>query len=545
MGRQISNSQTVTVQGTVNTLQSQSGRQPSTPTITSPASGTNLTSFSPTFSGSNFFVYNGSDSHAGSNWQIATDSSFSTVVFDFATRSALTSWTPSGTEIPRIVGTYFVRVRYISSANEISGWSQPISVNVTRTLAITPTFNGSSNYNIRIEYLGTAASSDPTSYNVRISASANMSSPLVNTNVSASNRIGNLSVAYTTLPGLTTGTPYFIEVTPVAGTAAVVTPLVEQLASPVGGASIAQSTYSVASSAVTQPTSATLTSGSSPSVQWQFSTSSEFTTTTFTSSSSSFADTNLPGLANRTQAYWARCVLVVGSDRPVVRSAARLTARAAYTSPGAFSGSIPSAYSGGIVVTAIGGGGGGGGSAYGAAGGGGGGFASQPGYTVTGGQTFSGSVGAGGNQGSWVDNGGAGGTTTFTLSGHGTLTLSGGNGGRTNSAGGSGGTGGTNGASFGTQGGRGGGGTGLYALGGLNGGLNTTGPGGQGGFGWGAGGGGAVRNSESGSTGNFPGGGGGGLAIDPSVQAGQGAWGNVESGGGGLNGAVFIDYVQW
>lgn len=545
MGRQISNPQAVTVQGTINTLQSQSGRQPGTPTITSPANGTNITSFSPTFSSSAFFVYNGTDAHAGSNWQIATDQSFSNIVFDLATRSALISWTPSSTDIPRTVGTYFVRVRYISNANEISGWSQPIAFNVTRETTITPTFNGSTQYNIRLQYTGTVAS-EPTSFNVRISANSNMSSPLVNTSVSASNRIANLAVNYTTLPGLTTGTPYFIEVTPVAGTAAVVTPFVQQLASPIVTASIAAPpTYVLASNSVQQHTTVTVTSGTAPAGEWEYSTSSAFTTTTFTSSASSFADTSLPGLANRTQAYWARYVLIVGGDRPVVSAPARLSASSLFTSEGAYSGSIPASYSGAITVIAIGGGGGGGGSAYGAAGGGGSGFAVQQGYTVTGGQTFSGTVGAGGNAGFWVDNGGAGGQTTFTLSGQATLTLNGGNGGRAHTNGGQGGTGGANGASFGTSGGRGGGGTGLYGLGGLNGGPNTTGPGGQGGFGWGAGGGGAVRNSAAGSSGDFPGGGGGGLVLDQSIQAGNGQWENVVSGGAGLRGAVFIQFVEW
>lgn len=545
MGRQISNPQAVTVQGTINTLQSQSGRQPGTPTITSPANGTNITSFSPTFSSSAFFVYNGTDTHAGSNWQIATDQSFSNIVFDLATRSALISWTPSSTEIPRTVGTYFVRVRYISNANEISVWSQPIAFNVTREITITPTFNGSTQYNIRLQYAGTAASSDPTSFNVRISANSNMSSSLVNTNVSASNRIADLAVNYTALPGLTTGTPYFIEVTPVAGTAAVVTPFVQQLASPIVTASIAPPAYVLASNSVQQHTTAAVTSGTAPAGEWQYSTSSAFTTTTFTSSASSFANTSLPGIENRTQAYWVRYVLIVGGDRPVLLAPARLSARSSVTSAGAYSSSVPASYSGAITVIAIGGGGGGGGSGFGAAGGGGSGFAVQHGYTVTGGQTFSGTVGTGGSAGSWTSDGGVGGQTTFTLSGQATLTSNGGNGGRANTNGGQGGTGGANGASFGTSGGRGGGGTGLYGLGGLNGGPNTTGPGGQGGFGWGAGGGGAVRDNASGSSGNFPGGGGGGLAFDQSIQAANGQWGNVTDGGAGLRGAVFIQFVEW
>ena len=57
MGRQIYGSPpVVTVQGTLTTLQSQAGRQPSQPTITSPTSGATLSSFTPTLSSSAFFV---------------------------------------------------------------------------------------------------------------------------------------------------------------------------------------------------------------------------------------------------------------------------------------------------------------------------------------------------------------------------------------------------------------------------------------------------------------------------------------------------------
>jgi hypothetical protein len=546
MGRQLTNPPAVTVQGTVNTLQSQSGRIPQAPSILTPATGTNLTDFLPTFTSSTFFVYN-NDTHVGSNWQIATDAAFTNVVIDHATKSNLTSWQPASPQIiPRVVGTYFVRVRYISIGNEISPWSLPISFNVTRTLLVTTTFNGSSAYNVRIQYSGTAHSSDPSSFNVLISANSDMSSPLVNTNVAATSRVANLAVNYTTLPGFMTGTQYFVRITPVAGNAAVVTPEVQPMVSPASPASAPPApALTAATSTVNQSQNVAVATGTPPTAEWQFSTTQTFDAVAFSTVQTSFAASNLPGLTARSQPYWARFVLVVGSDRPIVGGVSRVIARDVFSAAGAFSGSIPASYAGAITVTAIGGGGGGGGSAYGAAGGGGGGFATQQGYTVTASQSFSGSVGAAGGGGYWTGEGSSGGGTTFTLSGNAQISVAGGNGGLSNQAGGTGGTGGTNGASFGTQNGRGGGNFGVFGLGGQNGGFNTTGPGGQGGFGWGAGGGGALRDSSSGSSGNWPGGGGGGLAFDSSVKAGDGAYGNVESGGNGLRGAVVIEYVQW
>ncbi len=538
MGRQIYGSPpVVTVQGTLTTLQSQAGRQPSQPTITSPTSGATLSSFTPTLSSSAFFVYN-TDTHAGSQWQFANDSAFVNVVYDLATTASKTSLTVSSGAIAQVSGPLYARVRYISSASEVSPWSNAISMNRAASVAVTPQFLSTTNYRFTFIYSGTGTAD---SVSVKISASADMSNPIANTSVTLSGNTGNLdAVTYASMPGYSTGTPYYVQVTSL-GAGAIVSTATTQLAQPTSSLALN------GSSAVYNPGSASITvfnnvtGANSASIATQYSTSVNFTTVAYESTSSSIAATNLPGLSNRASSYYCRFVVVAGSDRPVVGSPFALTAVQVLTGSG--SGSISSAYSGAVLVSGIGGGGSGAGAPGSACGGGGSGYINSQTYTVTAGQSFSYAVGAGGNGPTWAD-GNPGSATTFTLGGT-TLTCAGGSGGRSqgSSSGGTGGRNGGDGVGSGT--GNYGGGGSPYNSGGAPGKAGSDavpGYGGYGGYGYGAGGGGAVRSADYGGTGPA-GGGAGGWPTGP--QAGQGQFANVVAGGNGNVGYLQIQYTNW
>lgn len=539
MGREISGSPNiVTVQGTVTTLTSQAGRQPSTPTITSPSSGTVLTSFTPTLTSSAFFVYN-TDTHAGSQWQFASDPAFVNVFYDLPTTTSKTSLSVSAGSIPQLSGTFYARVRYISSASEVSAWSNAISLVRTGSVTVSSQFLSATNFRFAFTYGATGSAS---SVSVKISANADMSSPISNTTVTLTSNTGNLdSVTYASMPGFTTGTPYYVQVTTV-GSGAIISTSTSQLPLPTASLALNGSVavYDAGTSLVGVTNS--VTGANSASIATQYSTSINFTTVTYESTGSSIAAAMLPGLSTRSSSYYYRFVVVAGSDRPVVGSPAALTAVQIFSGSG--TAAISSAYSGQILASGIGGGGGGAGAPGSACGGGGSGYINSQTFTVSAGQAISYSVGTGGSGGSWAD-GTAGTASTLTIGGT-TLTCAGGNGGKSQSGLSNGGVGGRNGGdgvASGT-GNYGGGGTPYNSGGapGMAGSDASPGYGAYGGYGYGAGGGGAVRSSDYGGTGPA-GGGAGGWVSGP--QAGRGQFGNVVQGGAGNGGYLQIQYTNW
>lgn len=97
-----------------------------TPSITSPAEAATDVSLTPTFTSSAFAVTNGgSDTHASSDWQVASDSGFTSIVqqsLDDATNK--TSWTPSALTAETV---YYVRVRHAGTTYGDSAWSTGVS----------------------------------------------------------------------------------------------------------------------------------------------------------------------------------------------------------------------------------------------------------------------------------------------------------------------------------------------------------------------------------------------------------------------------------
>jgi hypothetical protein len=97
-----------------------------TPTNTSPSNGAYLSSTSPTLTASAFSWIGASDTHASSDWQLATDSGFTTIVASVtASTTNKTTWTPTGLSLTQ---TYYWRVRYNGTTNGTSAFSTAFSI---------------------------------------------------------------------------------------------------------------------------------------------------------------------------------------------------------------------------------------------------------------------------------------------------------------------------------------------------------------------------------------------------------------------------------
>jgi hypothetical protein len=98
-----------------------------TPSITSPSDAATDIGETPTITSSAFAVTGDTDSHASSDWQVASDSGFSTIVVQsLDDASNLESWTvPSGNLSTST--TYYVRVRHTGTTYGDSGWSSGVS----------------------------------------------------------------------------------------------------------------------------------------------------------------------------------------------------------------------------------------------------------------------------------------------------------------------------------------------------------------------------------------------------------------------------------
>ena len=97
----------------------------SMPTITSPADGAVNQNETVTVTSSAFSWIGISDTHASSTWQIATNSSFTSIVGQVVNSTTnKTSWT---TPALTVSTTYYVRVLYTGTTNGSSSYSAPIS----------------------------------------------------------------------------------------------------------------------------------------------------------------------------------------------------------------------------------------------------------------------------------------------------------------------------------------------------------------------------------------------------------------------------------
>lgn len=156
------------------------------PSITSPANnatGQSRTSLS--FTSSAAQIVGKGTPHASSDWQIASNSNFATIVASTTSDTTnKTSWVASGLNLS-FNTTYYARVRYKDSTNLVSDYSDTITFITTQYLpALT---NGSSTFNF-----GTAST---------FTVPANIGRLKVYMSTSSSNRGGKLEVTFDVTPG--------------------------------------------------------------------------------------------------------------------------------------------------------------------------------------------------------------------------------------------------------------------------------------------------------------------------------------------------------
>ena len=102
-----------------------------TPTNSTPSNGATDQNGSVTLTSSEFSWLGVSDTHASSDWQVATDSGFTNIVASSTTDTTnKTSWTATGLVVSQ---TYYWRVRYTGAANGTSSWSTAFSFTTSST----------------------------------------------------------------------------------------------------------------------------------------------------------------------------------------------------------------------------------------------------------------------------------------------------------------------------------------------------------------------------------------------------------------------------
>lgn len=100
-----------------------------TPSITSPTNGAVDQPESVTVESTAFSWAGVSDTHASSDWQLATDTGFTAIVAQSLTDTVnLTSWAVDGLSVSQ---TYYVRVRHTGTSNGTSDWSSASSFTTT------------------------------------------------------------------------------------------------------------------------------------------------------------------------------------------------------------------------------------------------------------------------------------------------------------------------------------------------------------------------------------------------------------------------------
>ena len=98
---------------------------PQKPTIFAPGESDQLISNSSTIAATGFLSPAGFDTHTSSDWELATDAAFSSIVDSaYQTSTFLTSWTVNNMQE---LTKHYVRVRYHGQSGKLSPWSDPVS----------------------------------------------------------------------------------------------------------------------------------------------------------------------------------------------------------------------------------------------------------------------------------------------------------------------------------------------------------------------------------------------------------------------------------
>lgn len=144
----------------INTKQSYSN-SPNTPSITSPTNNATDIDAQGQLTSSAFAVGSGVDTHASTDWEIATDAAFTNIIKSSITDGVnKTSWTPGNLPVNT---TLYARIRYTGVYTGVSDWSAVISFSTKQTYVATPSVtspaNGATNQNNSVNITSSAFSS--------------------------------------------------------------------------------------------------------------------------------------------------------------------------------------------------------------------------------------------------------------------------------------------------------------------------------------------------------------------------------------------------
>ena len=139
-----------------------------TPTITSPPAGSSQGISAITITSSSFGSSSTSSTHQSSDWELSTNSAFTTIVkSSYDTAAELTSW---GITNLTAGTTYYVRVKHTSSSGKDSAWSNTVSFSTT-TVSV-PGANGIVKYDIASQFVFLGAY--PTNWSVIFSKNTDL-----------------------------------------------------------------------------------------------------------------------------------------------------------------------------------------------------------------------------------------------------------------------------------------------------------------------------------------------------------------------------------
>jgi hypothetical protein len=181
-----------------------------TPTITSPVNAAAILDTGYTLTSTPYSVSNGDSTHGSSDWQIASDTSFQTIVAESLNDSVnLTSWVTTNLTDG---STLYARVRYKGNTGTPTEWSATVTFTVAvpspAAVSITSPANGSTNLTGSQTITTSAYSiqgnvSAHASTDWQVSVNADFSNPILNAVNDATNRVSRV------VTGLVEGTLYY------------------------------------------------------------------------------------------------------------------------------------------------------------------------------------------------------------------------------------------------------------------------------------------------------------------------------------------------
>jgi len=184
------------------------------PSITTPGNGATNQGPYVSFISSAFASNLASQTHQSSDWQVATDSSFNTIVASVTNDvSNKTSWTITA-GLPSNV-TYYARVRYKTAAGHISNWSTTIILTTKSSYITTPSItsptNGATNQGPNVTFTSSAFASSVTG-ETHTSSDWQLATDAGFTNIFASATNDTVNKTSWTVNNLTANTTYYARV---------------------------------------------------------------------------------------------------------------------------------------------------------------------------------------------------------------------------------------------------------------------------------------------------------------------------------------------